>query len=388
MKKKFRNSIDCIPVYSNNQVDLVHDACKICWDQKSELTTKGKLNYIAKRVAMGHESVLEHSNIIMMLCIEGDKYLKELTEILPYCKYINVCMKKDDDGNTYVLLGGSIRGFKHIFREATDLTGIVLSKIKDCLYELSYKEFFVDFIEAGIMNEFVFIAPDQSPSFPIESTCTGENKHGYPDIVNADPLYTIQNFVNEISTVPFSIEELLGMCSITILFNNMSRTATHQLVRHRNGITQESQRYVDYSNAKFISPDEFVEEYADNTYKLNIFGNDVEVSMKDLGSELMKIYGQLRDQGVKKQDARAFLPSNVACGKLYMTFTFKSLIKFLDLRTDSAAQSEIRYFASAIEKDFKDKFFPNAVDIYKFLIPKYMLAECDYNYDAIDEVIF
>ena len=68
----------------------------------------------------------------------------------------------------------------------------------------------------------------------------------------------------------------------------------------------------------------------------------------EIGDKLMSIYPLLLSQGVKKEDARAFLPSNVNCGRLYMTFTISSLIKFLELRTDKHAQLEIRKYALVI----------------------------------------
>jgi thymidylate synthase ThyX len=51
----------------------------------------------------------------------------------------------------------------------------------------------------------------------------------------------------------------------------------------------------------------------------------------------------------EKEDARAFLPSNVQCKRLYMTFTINSLNKFLELRTDPHAQTEIRSYALDIK---------------------------------------
>ena len=54
-------------------------------------------------------------------------------------------------------------------------------------------------------------------------------------------------------------------------------------------------------------------------------------------------------QGLNKEDARAFLPSNVQCNKLYMTFTLSSLYDFLILRTDKHAQAEIRSYANDIK---------------------------------------
>ena len=171
-----------------------------------------------------------------------------------------------------------------------------------------------------------------------------------------DPL--IDNYINIERLIIFSgfstdiIERVLA---VTVVFYNMSRTATHQLVRHRNAITQESQRYVSADDASFTIP---VNEYNDKKFSVSLFGKTETVTLTELANELMGIYSQLKSQGLKKEEARSFLPSNVNCGRLYMTFSMDNLIKFLDLRTDPHAQYEIRQYALAV-KSILDKYNQN-----------------------------
>ena len=157
----------------------------------------------------------------------------------------------------------------------------------------------------------------------------------------------------------FNKRDVYDFLSVTVLFKNMSRTCTHQLVRHRNAITQESQRYVNYSGASFASPDRFTDRYDSNTkYKFEFGGNKYSMTLADIGKAEIGIYKDLtnkslnEEEGIKqallKEDARAFLPSNVECGKIFMTFTFSSLFMFFILRVDTAAQAEIRTFASSL----------------------------------------
>lgn len=160
-------------------------------------------------------------------------------------------------------------------------------------------------------------------------------------------------FVTELSDIKeivlhsgFNRNVIYNILPITVVFYNMSRTATHQLVRHRNAITQESQRYVNAKNASFTIP---VPDYTDDKkYTVEIFGNKVTAPLTVLATGLTKVYDQLIRQGLKKEEARAFLPANINCGRLYMTFTLFSLIAFLNLRTDSHAQYEIRKYAEAV----------------------------------------
>lgn len=382
MKKK-RNylSINSSIVLENNHVDILHDACKICWNQKSEDSIEKKINYIGKRIKIGHESILEHSNIV--LYIELSKSLSDdLLEILPECKYLEVKIKQTEK-IIYLLLGGSIRGYKQIFRNIKNMNNRILAEILNNMYLSVPKEYFIDFIDAGIANELLFNKVFSSESYHDSYLSKVEINTDKIEIINMDDIECLYNKIGDI----FSYDDLLDVCTITILFKDMSRTATHQLVRHRNAITQESQRYVDYSTAKFTSPESFKDKYKDKTYDITINDQKLNMSMSDLGNLISSIYPQLRTQNVDKEDARAFLPSNIQCNKLYMTFTFKKLIKFLELRTDNTAQAEIKEYAIDIENVFKYKISPIIGDIYKYLLPKYILVENDYSYDGIDEIV-
>lgn len=79
------------------------------------------------------------------------------------------------------------------------------------------------------------------------------------------------------------------------------------------------------------------------------------MTLQELGDAMVGIYPQLvepadnnKDYALMKEDARAYLPSNTECRKIYMTFTYKSLNKFLQLRESPAAQAEIRMYAKSI----------------------------------------
>lgn len=383
-KPIFAPSIASTVIYTNDQIGLIHDACKICWDKAPEGTTEEKLKYIGKRISSGHESIIEHSNIIMGFVIDHNYANKDIFEILSLCNYLYTKIEySKNESYMYLLIGGSIRGYKYIFNNIKNTSNYILNKIRESLYECSYKEFFSDFIESGLMEEHSFRQVFEYDEARYPAVPTSDKV----ELVNIDPIEEIYEKVRLTFDNKFTYDDLLDLCSVTVLFKNMSRTATHQLVRHRNAITQESQRYVDYSGAKFISPDEYEDKYSGKLYKIKLFGVETELYMHSIGSTLMDIYRQLRSQDVLKQDARGFLPSNTACGKLYMTFTYKNIIKFLELRTERAAQSEIRCYANIIEKEFCSVVEKYIGNIYKYLTPKYMLTESDYSYDGIDEIL-
>ena len=170
--------------------------------------------------------------------------------------------------------------------------------------------------------------------------------------------YYIDNLIKD---PDINDEMFLNIVPVTILFNNMSRTATHQLVRHRNAITQESQRYVNYKDATFTIP---VPEYNSNKkYNITLFGQNKEVNLSELAIELMSVYEQLTKAGLKKEEARAYLPSNVNCRRLYMTFSLYNLIAFLKLRTDPHAQFEIRSYANVIKETLLSVLEISGIDL-------------------------
>jgi hypothetical protein len=136
----------------------------------------------------------------------------------------------------------------------------------------------------------------------------------------------------------------------------MSRIITQQVTRHRNGITQESQRYVNYTGAMFNSPAKFKDKYDPHKIYKTSVGN---YTMESLGEVLTLVYGELVNQGVEKEDARGYLPGNTQCGKLYMTFTLRALMVFLHLRLDSHAQAEVRLSA----EDLGEITSPYAYDL-------------------------
>lgn len=363
----------------NNYIDLVHDSCSICYNRCTQNRSyEDKLDYIKRRAATGHESIFEHSNFINYFVCD-EKLMSSVLETLDANRYLHQKVKVID-GKIFVLLGGSIRGYKHIVRNIENPD----NKFYKCLLENMYSInscFFGDFIEDNIMEESKFLNLNNQPTF--EPKVLEKST-----IRNIDNIHEILKNLEEIGS-PFTFEDLLPMCTITINFTEVARAITQQLVRHRDtGITQASQRYINYSEGKFISPDNFKPEKYEPGHKYEIsFGNKKHhLTLQELGEEIIKIYPQLINHGLLKEDARAFLPMNVA-SSLYMTFNFKGFIKFLELREEKHAQIEIRLLAKELGNVFRE--FLGEEDIFKYLEPKYNIIpkQLEESYDSIDEVI-
>jgi len=150
-----------------------------------------------------------------------------------------------------------------------------------------------------------------------------------------------KNFIKMI--VKRGHESVLEHAFASFRISKVSRALTHQLVRHRLcSFTQKSQRYVDEKNFNYIEP----EDIKNNIEAHNIYF--------ELMEDIRKKYKQLRDFGIKKEDARYILP-NSTTSELVMTANFRELRHFIKLRGEKAAQREIRNLAINILKILKEE---------------------------------
>ena len=352
----------------NDALRICANACGCCWDKEVPTEFADIAEYVAKRSRIGHTSVLEHSNFVVYLKIENS-FEEDLIQFLDTVKYLNTkLVKTSDEDKSYwnLIIGGSYRGFADLYRETDDLNNAVLKAITGILYTYAHSAAFEDICDLGLLNKSMFMNVEPDENFRLLNALDSIVETELFDIIGMDSitkLYTNLYSIDSELASKITTYDLIKFTTISIMFKNMSRTCTHQLVRHRNAITQESQRYVDYSEACFNSPEIFKpEKYdADHKYMIRFAGSaPMNLTLSEIGKAMCDIYGMLHNPataGVQfhllKEDARAFLPSNVQCKKIYITFTLKNFLKFLNLREDKHAQAEIRKYAVAIGEWFR-----------------------------------
>ena len=127
----------------------------------------------------------------------------------------------------------------------------------------------------------------------------------------------------------------------TFAISDVSRSLTHQLVRHRiASYAQQSQRYVDLKEPIYVTPPKI--------------GNDKD--MKKAYDETMKNiwdqYNKLLELGIPAEDSRFILP-NAACTNIIVTMNARSLMNFFELRCCQHAQWEIRKLANKMLSEVK-----------------------------------
>lgn len=368
----FASNLESDIIYKNNHVANIYEACTCCYDNTKPLSYLEKKEYIKKRIDAGHESILEHGRLALKISnIKDANLIAELTT-LEYSRYLEFYSIHKENNTYTIIINGTMRAYKHFMTNTMEndyrrnelirlIHHLLINNTVGELYGNNFVMYYKEkprFIDIETFNsnkdvKFYNTLDDKLTGIQYDTVITDKTIN-IPTTNRKEPVKKVDigidtSYINSLmDDIDISPEIFFNILPVTIVFKNMSRTATHQLVRHRNAITQESQRYVNYKDASFTIP---IPDYNDTqTYKINLFGQTKEVNLFELADELMSVYKQLITLGLKKEEARAFLPSNVNCGRLYMTYSLSNLIAFLKLRTDSHAQYEIRQYALAIEQ--------------------------------------
>ena len=150
----------------------------------------------------------------------------------------------------------------------------------------------------------------------------------------------------------------------TFGISGVSRTLSHQLVRHRAGVAfdQQSQRYVTFKKASTMLPQTIAE--ADP---------DVRERFEEQIQGSMSLYGDLVGAGIPGEDARFVFP-NATRTNLVMTVNLRALIHMSGLRLCTMAQWEIRRLFQLI----RHEIFQVSPFLGSFLAPKCVaLGYCD-----------
>jgi thymidylate synthase (FAD) len=150
----------------------------------------------------------------------------------------------------------------------------------------------------------------------------------------------------------------------TFGISGVSRTLSHQLVRHRAGVAfdQQSQRYVSFTRAATMLPGTIAEADPDlrARFEAQVGGS-------------MELYADLLAAGIPGEDARFVFP-NATRTNLVMTANLRALIHMAGLRLCTMAQWEIRRLFQLI----RHEVFAVSPFLGSFLTPKCVpLGYCD-----------
>jgi thymidylate synthase (FAD) len=150
----------------------------------------------------------------------------------------------------------------------------------------------------------------------------------------------------------------------TFAISGVTRTLSHQLVRHRAGVAfdQQSQRYLNYKRPSYMVPGSLAEAAPEL--------RDRFVAEMD---DSLAFYGELLEAGIPGEDARFVMP-NATRTNLIMTTNMRALIHMSGLRLCTMAQWEIRRLFQLI----RHEVFAVSPFLGSFLAPKCVpLGYCD-----------
>lgn len=142
---------------------------------------------------------------------------------------------------------------------------------------------------------------------------------------------------------------VLEHANFTFLLEGVSRSLTHELVRHRAGFgySQLSQRYVDESEVGFVLPIEIRE----GSPAFDLWKRMCEQALEAYRALLAEITAQVADEPSPtlrrkraRQAARSVLPSCVET-KIVVTANVRAWRHFIELRGAETADAEIRRVA-------------------------------------------
>ncbi len=152
---------------------------------------------------------------------------------------------------------------------------------------------------------------------------------------------------------------------------NVSRSLSHQFVRHRIGISfeQQSQRYVKFKQDKlaFVLPDSWSRA-------------GLEDEFSELLSKTSELYAKALKAGIPAEDARFVLP-NAAPTNFHVMVNFAEMLHICDLRLCVRAQWEIRRMVAMMRAEIKHVLPEIAV----FLQPKCGENRMGYCDESLDE---
>ncbi len=144
--------------------------------------------------------------------------------------------------------------------------------------------------------------------------------------------------------------------NFTFAISDVSRSLTHQLVRHRiASYAQQSQRYVDFKEPNYVTPPKIAKN------------KQMKKAYDDTMKTIWEQYSNLLDMGIPAEDSRFVLP-NAACTNIMVTMNARSLLNFFELRCCQHAQWEIRQLANKMLKEVKKvapTIFKNAGPVCK-----------------------
>ena len=292
--------------------NVIEYAGRVCYRSTHRMGTAPR--FIINRVREGHEDIIEH--IVATVRVRNSEEPLHWRMLNRHCE-----VTQEADGSW--LVSANTRVWLDLFRRGIGLQALPFLQL---IAPKVYAEF-ADGIPSGNgARPPAPVAVPPPPSMPlhdVDTSCLRPREEGP---LRVTLLAYTQPGLDD-------AEAQLHHGAATFFFEGISRACTHQLVRHRlASFSQESQRYValDKGEWSVVVPPA-------------IEGNEAaKAKLGEAWDYLQQLYLELRQMGIRKEDARFLLP-NATETRIVTSMNFAAWSHFLWLRAvDKAAQWEIR----------------------------------------------
>lgn len=159
---------------------------------------------------------------------------------------------------------------------------------------------------------------------------------------------------------------VLEHASFTFFISGVSRALSHQLVRHRIGVSysQQSQRYCAFEDGfNYVIPPSISKD------------PELLEKFRELMTQINDTYQYFLGKEIPAEDARMVLP-NACTTNLTVSLNLRALMHFCEERMCTCAQGEIRQMARSMAKLITDKI----PELKEYLREKcYRLGYCNEN---------
>ena len=361
---KFPNVTDKSPVLAHlvyvtpNAGNIIEHAGRTCYRSFNNIKENSYKTFISNIVKSGHESVIEHSNMVYIILKNQHRDVK--TDSNNINRYLITLMMyngllKVTENQAFYTISGNIRMFKDLIREYMKVkqynnkVNPIMDDIIKSFYTLP-DYFFIDMINDGTLDKSKF---KLDPHFKESNNELNENVlNTYLSVINHDNFsFEVRGFTSTRNGSPESVQRIsipnavLRKHNRVTLVINAPRYITHQLVRHRlASYSQASQRYC---------LEEGLNIYVPEAIKAN---PAAEAKADTLFKNALYTYQDLVDLDIKKEDARSVL-TNAQMSTVVMTATVEELYHFIEVRADKAAQNFIRDMIAVPLKEYMEKYY-------------------------------
>lgn len=341
-----------------NVGNIIEHAGRTCYRSFNNIKEDSYKTFISGIVKSGHESVIEHSNMVYVILKAQHKDIKAdsnninrfLINLMMYNGLITVT-----ENQAFYVLSGNIRMFKDLVREYVRIKAInnknnpIIDNIMNSFYTLP-EYFFIDMVNDGILSKDKF---KLDPHFKESNNEMPEivlNK--YVTVINHDKFsFAVRGFITKNDGVDNSAHRISIPSAVLRKHNRITlvidapRYITHQIVRHRlASYSQVSQRYCLEEGLNIYVPEAIKANPAANATANMLYKNALDT------------YKALIDEDIKKEDARSVL-TNAQMSTIVMTATVEEFDHFINVRADKAAQNFIRDEIAVPLKEYLERYY-------------------------------